>query len=377
MPKPKVAIYGMTTEGYLLATRIIEKASVTIIDDTLQMAMELDQQSVKSHKDLYALVGEESLMGLKPISQVLADSAVVFFTPKLRRGIDEAVIEASTKLREIAKYVSKGVLVVNTLPTGIGGNADNISLLEKQTGLIVGDSLNYAYCPLLPRSGDPKFLSLVSNSAHNMLDEIGLKVTATKLAKSELRYVSQVLEKTMKITTRVELMRRAREQKVNDKLENDEYYIDELTSHLYDLTAIQSSEDVGEPITYMASAAIKSLENHVRYVVDQTRELLRELQLKASRTKVVVAWTIDKYEMKADRLQTAVGMVERMRDYVTDVEHAQSSTFGQSAQVLNPYKHNIVIACSAADYEWVKGLRKTNRGVENSILKATPSLETE
>ncbi|MBI3116739.1 MAG: hypothetical protein HYZ12_05305, partial [Thaumarchaeota archaeon] len=264
-----------------------------------------------------------------------------------------------------------------TLPTGIGGNADNISLLEKQTGLIVGDSLNYAYCPLLPRSGDPKFLSLVSNSAHNMLDEIGLKVTATKLAKSELRFVSQVLEKTMKITTRVELMRRAREQKVNDKLENDEDYIDELTSHLYDLTAIQSSEDVGEPITYMASAAIKSLENHVRYVVDQTRELLRELQLKASRTKVVVAWTIDKYEMKADRLQTAVGMVERMRDYVTDVEHAQSSTFGQGAQVLNPYKHNIVIACSAADYEWVKGLRKTNRGVETSILKATPSLETE
>jgi hypothetical protein len=377
LPKPKVAIYGLTTEGYLLASRIIEKASVTIIDDTLQMAMELDQQMVKSHKDLHALVGEESLMGLKPIAQVLADSAVVFFTPKLRRGNDESVIEASTKLRDIAKYVSKGVLIVNTLPTGIGGNGDNVSLLEKQTGLNVGDSLNYAYCPLLPKSGDTRFLSVASNSSSGILEEIGLKLTATKLAKSELRYVSYVLEKTMKITTQIELMRRAREQKVSDRPDNEEGYIDELASYLYDLAAIQSSEDVGEPITYLASAAIKGLENYVRYIVDQTREMLRDLQLKASRTKVVIAWTIDKYEMKADRLRTAEGMVERMRDYVTDVEHAQSSPSDRGGQVLSPYKHNIVIVCSAEDYEWIRGLKKTNRGIELSILKATPSLETE
>jgi hypothetical protein len=36
-----------------------------------------------------------------------------------------------------------------------------------------------------------------------------------------------------------------------------------------------------------------------------------------------------------------------------------------------------VIACSAEDYERIKNLKKTNRGIELSILKATPSLETE
>ena len=56
------------------------------------------------------------------------------FTPKLRKTGDESIIEASAKLREVAKYASSGSTVVNLLPTGVGGNADNVALLEKQTG---------------------------------------------------------------------------------------------------------------------------------------------------------------------------------------------------------------------------------------------------
>ena len=112
---------------------------------------------------------------------------------------------------------------------------------------------------------------------------------------------------------------------------------------------------MGEPLTYIAGAALKSLENHVRYIVEETRELLRELQLKASKTRVVVAWTIDKYEMRADRSKTAEKLEERLRDYVTDVRHAQRSA-GRD-EVMDSYKHNVAIACSSADFDWVRGLR--------------------
>ena len=96
-------------------------------------------------------------------------------------------------------------------------------------------------------------------------------------------------------------------------------YVDQLASLIFDLTAIQSSEDVGEPISYLAGAAVKSLENYERYMVEETRDLLRELQFKASRTRVLVAWSGDKYEMRADRLASAQSLTEKLRDYVTDV----------------------------------------------------------
>ena len=98
---------------------------------------------VKTHRTVQELVGDEMLMGLKPVSQVLSDAAVILFAPKLRRVRDEAVIEASAKLRDVAKYASSGSTVVNVLPTGVGGNADNVATLEKQTGMKVGERLNY------------------------------------------------------------------------------------------------------------------------------------------------------------------------------------------------------------------------------------------
>ena len=73
MPKPKVAVYGLTSEGYSVAARLIEKASVTIVDETLQMAMDLEPGMVKTHRTVQELVGDEMLMGLKPVSQVLSE----------------------------------------------------------------------------------------------------------------------------------------------------------------------------------------------------------------------------------------------------------------------------------------------------------------
>ena len=140
----------MTSEGYSVAARLIEKASVTLVDETLQMAMDLEPAMVKGHKTVQELVDDEMLMGLKPVSQVLSEAGVIVFTPKLRKVGDESVIEANSKLREVAKYASSGSTVVNLLPTGVGGNADNVAMLEKQTGLKAGERINYAYLPMGP-----------------------------------------------------------------------------------------------------------------------------------------------------------------------------------------------------------------------------------
>jgi len=372
LQKPKVAIYGLTTEGYSLASRMVERASVTIVDDTLQMAMDLDAQMVKTSRTLNQLLGEESLLGLKPISQVLSEARVILFAPKLRKTGDESIIESTSKMREIAKHISSGATVINTLPVGIGGNNDNIALIEKQTGMKVGDNLNYGYCPL-SQGGEPTAVAFFAKMKDYVSpEELGLKSSQESITSSELAHASSVLNESTSIATEIELMRKARGQKV-PAMGGVERYIDDLASRVYDLTAIQASEDVGEPLTYLAGAAVKSLENHIRYIVDETRDLLRELQLKASKTRVVVAWTVDKYEMRADRMKTAEKLEERLKDYVTDVRHAQVSA-GRD-EVMDSYKHNIAVVCSAPDLVWIKGLKAGARSMELSILRANPSLQ--
>jgi hypothetical protein len=372
LQKIKVAIYGLTTEGYTLASKMVEKASVTIVDDTLQMAMDLDAQMVKSNRTLGQLLGEESLLGLKPISQVLSEAKVVLFAPKLRKTGDESIIESTGKMREVARNISKGGTVINVLPVGVGGNNDNIALIEKQTGMKVGESLNYGYCPLGPGSEHATVASFAKMRDYVIPEDIGLRSTDDSIVSSELAHASSVLNESASIVTEIELMRRARGQRPVTKA-GVEKYIDDLASRVYDLTAIQASEDVGEPLTYLAGAALKSLENHARYIVEETRELLRELQLKASKTRVIVAWTVDKYEMRADRLKTAEKLEEKLRDYVTDVRHAQV-TVGRE-DIIDAYKHNVAIACSHSDLEWVKGLKGGARTTELTILKATPALQ--
>ena len=377
MPKPKVAVYGQTSEGYSVAARLIDKSSVTLVDETLQMAMDLEPAAIKGHKTVQELVDDEMLMGLKPVSQVLSEAEVIVFTPKLRKVGDESIIEANAKLREVAKYAASGSTVVNLLPTGVGGNADNVAMLEKQTGLKMGERINYAYLPMGPLQwpGSDTAVAVLGSKAGSKefasLEDLGFKVSYGGIAGLELEYISRVLALGTSMAAEVELMRKARELKVARGTE-PERYVDHLASLIYDLTAIQSSEDVGEPITYLAGAAVKSVENYERYVVEETRDLLRELQLKASRTRVIVAWSADRYEMRADRLATAQSLTEKLRDYVTDVR--QVDLRSRADDLIDGYKHSVAIACTPADFEWFKGLKKSFRSSEITILRATSGM---
>ena len=377
MPKPKVAVYGLTSEGYSVATRLVEKASVTLVDETLQMAMDLEPSMVRGHRTVQELVDDEMLMGLKPVSQVLSEAGVILFTPKLRKVGDESVIEANAKLREVAKYASSGSTVVNALPTGVGGNGDNVAMLEKQTGLKAGERINYAYLPMGPLQspGSEAAVAVLGSKAASKeftpLEDLGMRVTYGGIPGLELEYISRVLALCTSMAAEVELMRKARELKLPRGAE-PERYVDQLASLIYDLTTIQSSEDVGEPITYLAGAAVKSIENYGRYVVEETRDLLRELQLKASRTRVLVAWSADKYEMRADRLATAQSLTEKLRDYVTDVRQVDSRS--RPDDIIDGYKHTVAIVCTAADFEWFKGLKKSFRSSEITILRATSGI---
>jgi hypothetical protein len=376
MPKIKVAMYGLTSEAYKLAGDLIDKAQVTVVDETLQMAMDLDSAFLKKNPNLQELMSEEPLLSFKPLEQVLGEAQVVFFTPKLRRPSDETLIEAGTKLRDCTRYLSKGVALVNSLPTGPGGNSENIMLVEKQTGLKIGTTMTYAYMPLRPRDPKPAVVSAAGLQDKGPLQALGFSPNSQNVFSAELEYASSVMESAVASVTDIEMARRAREAKVTLQ-KTSEVYLDEFSKYLYELKAIQASEETGESIAYLAGATLKSFENYVRYVVDETREVLKEKQLKASRTKISLLWSLDTYEMRGERLQVAESIQQRLRDYVTDVDVVSGAKIKGGPELLDPLKHNVVIVCSKEDQDSLKAAKKGLRNTEMTLISATPGLKRE
>jgi hypothetical protein len=376
LPKIKVAMYGLTSEAYRLAATLVDRAQVTIVDEALQMAMDIDPAFMKKNPNLQEVMAEEPLLRFKPLEQVLGEAQVIFFTPRLRRPSDETLIEAGSKLRDLARYLTKGVTLVNSLPTGPGGNSDNIMLAEKQTGLQVGSTLTYSYMPLRPGDFKPAVISAAGLMEKGALQTLGFVPNSQNVFSAELEYASSVMESAVASVTEIELARRAREAKVTLQ-RSSSVYLDEFSKYLYELKAIQASEETGESISYLAGATLKSFDNYVRYTVDETREVLKEKQLKASRTKISLLWNLDKYEMRGERLQVAESIQQRLRDYVTDVDIASRSKGRGGAELLDPLKHNVVIVCSKEDWDLIKQARKEQRSVETTVLLATPSLSKE
>ena len=375
MPKIKVVMYGLTSEAYRLAADLVDKAQVTIIDETLQMAMDLDPSLLKKNPDLQAVMAEEPLLSFKPLEQVLGEAQVVFFTPKLRRPSEETLIEAGSKLRDLARYLPREVCLVNAIPSGPGGNSDNIMLVEKQTGLQVGATLAYAYMPLRPREQKPAVVAFAGVREKGPLQALGFSPSSQNVFSAELEYAEAVMKSAVASVTEIEMARRAREAKVSLQGPS-EVYLDEFTRYLYELKAIQASEEAGEAVAYLAGAALKSFDNYVRYVVDETREALKEKQLKASRTKISVIWTLDRYEMRGERLQVAESIQQRLRDYVTDVELLAGRVKGRP-EPFDPLKHNVVIACSKDDFEYLRSAKRVLRGEDTTLISATPDLRRE
>jgi len=376
LPKPKVAMYGLTSEGYRLAAELVDKAQVTIVDETLQMAMDVDLAFLRKNPRLDALMAAEPLLSLKPVGQALSDAQAIFFTPKLRRPSDESLIEANSKMRDLAKYLSKGVALVNTLPTGPGGNSESIMLVEKQTGLKVGSTLTYSYSPLRPRESKPAVVATAGAPEGGLLKALGFVENSQNIFSAELEYAGEVLAAAIASVTEIELARRAREARVSLQ-KASEVFIDDFTKYLYEMKAIQASEETGESVSYLAGATQKGLENYVRYVVDETRELLKEKELKASRTKIDLVWTLDRYEMRGERQQVAEGIQQRLRDYVTDVNIVPGAELKGSTDALDPLKHNVLVACSKDDQEAARQARKGHRSAEITLVSATPALKRE
>jgi len=354
-----IVIYGFSTEGYEIAKKIIqEQSKVIIIDENSRLGIVLTPEIVKEYSSISLLTDEEPLLNLEPFDKAIINAPVIFFAPRIRKINQDVKNEIIQKFKELIMYLSKNTAIVVNVPLGVGGNNEIITLIEHQSGLIVGTDILYYYIPMTfysnsgaiiigsyQQTDSDLFTKRILNLASKN-DYVKINTKVGSIVSAELNHSINVVTRYSTLTCINEISRlaRLREDKKEILDESQKHiYFDEIANGLFDLRIINHSLSSSAALSYLVNGTIKSIEGFVKSLVDETRSQLKIREIKASRTKVTIVWTIDNHEIRGDKTILRELLESKLRDYIAEVEIQDAENYIPNS--LN----NIIITCSNLD----------------------------
>lgn len=373
-------MYGLSTEGYRVASSIaIKGLKVSLIDESARIAIALKPDIARNYPDVSSLIDDESLLELESVDVAISTASYIFFTPKIRKIGQDVKSDVMSKFRDAIKRLRRGSSFVYTLPTGIGGNDENIALIEHITGMSVGSDINYYYMPILKNASTRDLLvgSVQSRQDAQMerllLDpDTSMNIKFVDILSAELAHSIGILEHYAGMASTLEVCKQVNDVRVRNELMSNplrNVYLDEVASGLYDLRAIAASLAGAGPLMYLVNGTIKGTEGYIKHLIDEVRDVLKKRDLKASRTKVVIKWKLDLNEMRGDKLDLLLSLESKLKDYIGDVELHN----GPSVDLYPNDKTIIIIVCSKEDYAKLEAEGGIN--TECIIMKANPVCE--
>ena len=377
------AVYGLSTEGYRIASSIAVKGSkVSLIDESARMAIRLKPDIARTYPDVSSLIEDEPLLALEPIDIAIRDASYVFFAPRIRKVGQDVKSDVTSKFRDAIRMLKKGTSVIYALPTGIGGNNENITMIEHVTGLSVGKDVFYYYMPQCNTSAASSSEILVGSfkskqdvQIPKMLYEpdVRRKLNFIDIISAEFVHSIKTLEHYTSVASVLEICKHVHNSEISSELMHHAFrdiYIDDIANGLYDLRAIGSSLGGAGPLMYLVNGTIKAIEGYVKHIIDEIRGMLKKRDLKASRTKVSIAWTLDPNEMRGDKIELLSSLETKLKDYIGDVDRQQ----GSGLDLYPTDKTMIVLACTKNDF--AKVFSKNKQISEGILMKANPACET-
>src|SRR5712692_8731627 len=372
----KVVVYGLSTEGYSIACQMaIKGADVFIVDESAHMAISLKSEIAKTYPDVTSLKEDEPLLGVEPIDVAISHSEYLFFAPRIRKTGQETKMEIHSKFKDATSAMKKGGSVIYNLPTGIGGNNETISLLEHVTGLEMGKGISYFYYPLGAKNQTPEIIGSFNGKVDDKLakllaiDKKEKKFVA--ISSSELFHAIKILSQFSGLSSILEVCKFAQEPSTRTDLMFTDFkdlFLDDMTDGLYDLRSLGTSIEGAGTMLYLVNGSIKGIEGYVKRLIDEIRSTLKKNELKASRTRVVLVWTQDSYEMRGDKVDMLNLLVTKLRDYIGDVEVHQ----GPALDLFHSDKTTIIVACSKLDYDKII---KNGKDSDLIVIKTNPLCE--
>lgn len=377
-----VAVYGLSTEGYRIASSIaINGSKVSLIDESVRMAILLKPDIARTYPNVSSLMEDEPLLDLEPIDIAISNASYVYFAPRIRKVGPDVKSDVMTKFKDAIKALKRGASLIYMLPTGVGGNNENIALIEHMTGMTVEKDVSYYYLPMsaITTASSETLIGSVKSKHDNHISKMlydpdtRRKLKFVDVNSAELVHVIKTLSHYSGMASILEICKKATDNNTLSELMRGTFadiYIDDVTSGLYDLRIIGSSLDGTGPLMYLVNGSIKGVDGYVKFLIDQIRATLKKRDLKASRTKVAIAWTLDPHEMRGDRIELLSSLETKVKDYISDVERHQ----GQAFDLYHTDKTTIVVACSKTDFEKVMSKNMANQ--EFIVIKANPLCET-
>ena len=367
----KVVIYGLSTEGYSLACQIaLNGGDVQIIDESTPSAISIKQDIAKSYPSVQALKDDEPLLAMTSIDAAISKAQVLVFAPRIRKTGQDIKIEINSKFKDAVSNIKKGCNVVYGLGTGFGGNSENISLLEHVTGLKVGKNISYYYYPLSKESTIKPYIGSSDSKENETLKKLltnEKQFNFLSLNSAEYFHAIDILKQFSSQTSILEVCKFAKDSVTKSDLNSEklgELYLDDFIDGLFDLRSLSSSFEGASSLMYLINGSMKGLDGYIKRLIDETRLILKKNELKASRTKILLLWTLDQHEMKGEKIEKLLELETKLKDYIGDVE-----SISQPVDIFQNDKTTIIVVCSKRDFDYIM---KNNKDDELIILKANP-----
>ena len=370
----KVVVFGFSTEGYDLACKIaLNGGDVQIIDESTPSAITIIDNIAKTYPNVQALRDGEPLLSMTPIDVAISKAQILFFAPRLRKSGQEMKTELGSKFKDAVSNIKKGCTIVYCLGTGFGGNTENISLLEHVTGYKTGKNVSYVYYPVTTEHDKTIIGSYDGKSDDRLMSLLSLKKNTkfVSITTAEHLHAINILKRFSDITSILEVCKFTKDKNTKKELnssEINEIYLDTMVDNLFDLRSLGSSFDGGaSSVTYLINGSLKGVDGYIKKLIDEIRLVLKRNELKASRTRIILLWSLDKYEMKGEKHEKLSELETKLKDYIGDVESSQIPL-----DIFSNDKTIIIVACSQSDYDYIS---KNKKDAEYIIIKANPLCE--
>ena len=372
--KEKVVFFGLSTEGYHLASKmVINGADVKIIDESSSSAIVLNSEIAKTYSNVISLREDEPLLSIESSKVAISKAKYLFFTPRIRKTGQDLKTEVNSKFKDAIAELKKGSSIINCLPTGFGGNNENISLLKHVTGLEAGKSISYFYFPLNDLNKTPDIIgSLKQADEKNLLSLLKTDKKEKKfvdISSAENLHAISTIQRFSSLCSILEVCKFVKNNAKHTTPFNDfkNLYLDDMINGLYDLRMLGSSFESAQTLMYLINGSVRGISGYIKRLIDTIRITLKKNDLKASKTKIVLSWTLDTNEMRGDKIEMLNSIASKLRDYIGDVE-----TSTGSIDLFHQDKVTIVVACSNNDYKEIQeNLKEDN----TFVIKANPLCE--
>jgi len=354
----------------------IKGADVYIIDESTPSAISLKAEIAKTYPNVASLKEDEPLLAMEPIDVAISKAQYLFFTPRIRKTGQDIKTEIHSKFKDATISLKKNSSVIFTLPTGFGGNNENISLLEHVTGFQAGKNISYFYYPLEDLNQRPKIIGSFNGKEDpvlfDLLDTNKKETKFVAISSSEHFHAIDILSRFSSLCSVLEVCKYAKDEITKNDLSSSnfqEIFLDNMVSGLFDLKSLGSSFEGSNSLMYLINGSVKGIDGYMKKLIDEIRITLKKNDLKASRTKIALSWTLDQHVMRGDKIEMLQNLTTRLRDYIGDVEAYQNPDFN----LFHSDKTTIIVACSQSDFD---NIEKTKHDSNLIIVKANPLCET-